>query len=347
MNWFEASDSSTDGIGNSRPPGPAQLTDHLEPGLAVLRFVYDSMRIDEEWSVREDRGFTWWGHQHAQRVWVEPGFDDEGIVVYRLRVETEVVRHIDFDGPQLELVNAFNMLAVTSALVPAPADTVLRYAASMWVHAGSVAWVANLLKSVVAIQAVHAESQGELLAKALGGGTPAISAHPASGVRPTPDAMLSVMGVITGAGSEPSWWAGPEMQAALTSLGQMPSTLLATGDERGLTAEFPHPAGTSLLQAKADEPHPALGNGMLVRLSLPDRLDDSDGPGWAAEMNRRELNSLVRAHSIGAWVIRSGTPTHVSFYPNFVKYPDDGELFNLLLTSVNRARWIADGFPAG
>src|SRR5438034_671528 len=37
-------------------------------GLEVLDFVSMSMQIDDSWSVRTARGFTWWGHRLAQRV---------------------------------------------------------------------------------------------------------------------------------------------------------------------------------------------------------------------------------------------------------------------------------------
>ena len=51
---------------------PAEWDVAHDAGLQVVEFVYRTMRIDEEWSIREPRGFTWWGHQLAQRVWAEP-----------------------------------------------------------------------------------------------------------------------------------------------------------------------------------------------------------------------------------------------------------------------------------
>ncbi len=38
-------------------------------GLEAVEQVYRDMQIDDEWSVREERGFTWWGAWLRQRVW--------------------------------------------------------------------------------------------------------------------------------------------------------------------------------------------------------------------------------------------------------------------------------------
>src|SRR5262249_53367177 len=69
-------------------PGPS------DPGVQVVELVYRNMQIDEEWSLRQERGFCWWGHEYAQRIWAEPGYDDDGIVIYRLNAEADVVRDI-------------------------------------------------------------------------------------------------------------------------------------------------------------------------------------------------------------------------------------------------------------
>jgi len=50
------------------------LDDTRDVGQQVLDDVFAKMQIDQEWSVREARSFAWWGHDLAQRVWVEPAF---------------------------------------------------------------------------------------------------------------------------------------------------------------------------------------------------------------------------------------------------------------------------------
>jgi len=41
------------------------MNDH---GIQLVWKIFRDMNIDEEWSVETDRGFTWWGHQFAQRI---------------------------------------------------------------------------------------------------------------------------------------------------------------------------------------------------------------------------------------------------------------------------------------
>ena len=37
-------------------------------GQAAVDSLYNVMQIDEEWSVRDTRGYTWWAKDRAQRV---------------------------------------------------------------------------------------------------------------------------------------------------------------------------------------------------------------------------------------------------------------------------------------
>jgi hypothetical protein len=46
----------------------------LDTGLRTVGDVFTNLEVDEEWSTRERRGFTWWAHRHAQRVWAEEPF---------------------------------------------------------------------------------------------------------------------------------------------------------------------------------------------------------------------------------------------------------------------------------
>ena len=56
MPWFRKGRKADSPMGNARPRGPAELVGDLDPGAAAVRWVYDAMRIDPEWSVWEDRG---------------------------------------------------------------------------------------------------------------------------------------------------------------------------------------------------------------------------------------------------------------------------------------------------
>ena len=77
---FEPLGDALDGSSTQVPAGAA-----IVPGLAVLRYLYDNSRVDAQWSVLGERGYTWWADGLAQRAWSEPALDDDGIAG---RVET-------------------------------------------------------------------------------------------------------------------------------------------------------------------------------------------------------------------------------------------------------------------
>jgi hypothetical protein len=152
-------------------------------GVSVVNAIAAMMSIDDEWSTREERGFTWWGKDYAQRVWSEPGFEDGGFEIF----------------------------------------------------------------------------QGE----------------------------------------------------------------------------------TSLLTVTTRESHPQLGNGALIELTLPVRFPEQDGPRFAGELNRRELESRTRSHFLGTWCWHDEFLRCVTFLPNVLNL-GHGDLFNFLTSSYGRAKWVAE-----
>src|SRR6266446_10020727 len=72
---------------------PEGVSHHdLDVGPEVIDFLYRSMQIDPEWSIREPRAFAWWGHRLAQRVWAEPVRHSDGYAVVRIVAETNLLR---------------------------------------------------------------------------------------------------------------------------------------------------------------------------------------------------------------------------------------------------------------
>ena len=120
------------------------------------------------------------------------------------------------------------------------------------------------------------------------------------------------------------------------------NTVLATGDADGLTAELPFQSETSLLTVATRESHPQLGNGVLIKLTLPVLFSEEDGPRFASELNRRELESLTQM--LTSWGAGAGTTRfvhYVTFLPNVLNL-GEGDLFNFLGASYGRAKWVAE-----
>ena len=103
-------------------------------GPVLIDHVFSSMRIDPEWSVREPRGFTWWGHRLAQRVWAEPVKASDGYHVVRLSARTDFLRNVPSSPRTAEYLAFMNHHASMSALVWAPEEHKIRLHCTAYAH---------------------------------------------------------------------------------------------------------------------------------------------------------------------------------------------------------------------
>lgn len=311
-----------------------------DPGRTVVDHIYSTLQIDAQWSVRGERGFTWWGKDYAQRVWAEPPFVEDGLVVSRLHARTDVVRGFSASREKLTMLASLNKLASLNAFVwDAQQPDRVALAAGMYVHDQNLAMVQRLFSFAVAMQAADAHRNASVLAFILGAECD-VSAHPGSGLRTEADDMLKIVerGVLP-EGRKESRWPGKEMEQAV-ALFSGPPCVLCTGDENGLAAEFPLAKATTLLTVNARATHPLLGSGLLMRLFLPFVLPVTESALEALRLNSLELQSLTRAAFLGSWCLDAGGVNHVSFYPNCIYLP--GLLPNLVLSAAVRARWVAE-----
>lgn len=313
-------------------------------GLRIVDGIGHSLSLDDEWATRTDRGFTWWGKDLAQHVWAEPAVDDDGLEVFRLHARTDLFRDFKSTPDDLTKLNALlAAYATTSGLLINEESGQVQFAASMYAHAESEDWVRRTFQLVVAMQAADAQIKADNLATPMGFAV-AASAHPTSGPRPDYDDMLSMLEQVAGVGQQPSMWKGDDMEATTMAVQRASSTVLATGDASGISAEFPFQSRTSLLTVTTDAPNPQLGNGVLLLLHLPMTIAESDeGVRFAAELTRRELASMTRAHYLGSWCWRDDGMHFVSFLPNMM-YLGGSMLLNVVISMAARAKWVAESF---
>ena len=65
-----------------------------ELGDKVLEYLFKTLAIDQEWSLRDKTGFTWWPHRLPQRVWFEPLRTEDGSAYIRIHAETLIFRNV-------------------------------------------------------------------------------------------------------------------------------------------------------------------------------------------------------------------------------------------------------------
>jgi hypothetical protein len=332
-------------------------------GLELVNHVYDLMQIDSKWTVWGPRGFTWWGWHFAQRVWAEPPFQDDGFSLSRVHARTDVWDDFDGRDQQMMLLGIGGMATTMYGFIQsAERPSCIQLASSVYVHAEILDWMRNLFSMAVATQV----AEGAILSGMPGdlyGMRPAKSAHPESGPRVQMDDMLNIIrDVVSPKGEARSAYAGEEMRELLALLNK-PPCVLATGDRRSISAEFPYPNSTSLIQLETEDKNPRVGNGLLALLTIPDGAHNGASrpsagtndivqalekgvDAWRAsgrsalKLNAREIASSTRAHFLGSWRQSDKGLTYASFYPNCLYRR--GCLQNLAMNHIMRARWISE-----
>jgi hypothetical protein len=330
-------------------------------GGSVVDHVFETMQIDDEWSIREAAGFTWWGHRLAQRVWADPPRKSFGENVVCLHAEMDLLQGVPNTPETLGLIASANQLATLNALVFDPEGGRVSLRCNAYFHEGNL-WLQQIFSSAVALQVAQAHVEMEALTEMLGG-EPLTSEHPTSGERPEPDDMLNVGAIFTHHGADSS----PFVEADFTRVLEMEPKpwLMATGSGAGLTAEFAfgdgvpailrsgsnqtgdQPLGTALFQATAEQEHPHLGSGCLLQLHLPMNLRPDSAAGLANELNVSESREWSAAHLLGAWYSRGSHVSFTAFLPAMVVRSHDSLsrqilVFNSILTMARRAQWARE-----
>jgi hypothetical protein len=126
--------------------------------------------------------------------------------------------------------------------------------------------------------------------------------------------------------------------------------ILVTETRLGMTAEFGFtdetPAvlggrGTSLFNLEAMTPHPQVGSGALMTLSLPSSWPRAEAAEIASKLNRAEASGreFVRAHLLGGWCVAAsdGSVTYAAFLP--AQFRGAGLLQNIVASIAVRSRW--------
>jgi hypothetical protein len=173
-----------------------------------------------------DRGFTWWPHRLAQRVWASAPVEQDGLPLVRVHAETDLFQVGAADWEQVApTFEAASMFASTSGYVLR--DGVVRLRCGMIVHDE----IQRFASSVMKIAALDQVTLAEQVMSSVDQLTPAVS-----GDREQPDEMLLALAGLPGR-DDPSAWAGSYMGSFAEMLTER--GIFSMGDDQGLTAEFP------------------------------------------------------------------------------------------------------------
>ena len=319
-----------------------------DPGIKAVGKIFRNLKIDTEWSQVFERGFVWWGHHFAQRVWADEPFEEDGLHISKVHAEMEFLRYPErsaFADDTLAL--GMGVASMSGPIMSDETKTLSLYCNAL-VHEENSFWLVRLFEFAMMLQHYDVEFKADQLAHELNW-TSARSSHPTSGPRPEMDDILNIVdGVIVNEGRKPFDTIYPEMFQDLAS-NLSNSGLITTSDHDGLTSYVPFGSDEALFRATIREEHPALGRGLLLNLSLPpediSEIYDIKGD-LILELNRLEKETSETTHFLGSWCLGSGkgenetTPAFVTFIPAMAC--NQNIFTNMVFSTLNHCRWAGE-----
>ncbi|OBJ86058.1 hypothetical protein A9W97_18795 [Mycobacterium gordonae] len=304
-------------------------------GIRVLDSLYEQLMIDEQWSIRRERGFTWWSYRLAQHVEVGEPVESGGLTVCVVRIWTDLVYEVDPATDPATMLGPLNAQTTLNALTWNSETATISECCTAVIHDEIFSWLSKILATAAILQNASATNRARGFAE-MTGGVPAASNHPSSGQRPDMDDILGVPQVVVQEGRQPSRFTGAKMAGVGRFLVDM--NFLGSVDETGLTCEVPFLSNapavmlssergdalqTSLMQVFTDVPHPDAGNGVLTILRLPISPEPDAVAAMANRLNLIEAQGAFMTNFLGAWCPDPTEPVRrtvafCSFIPNFL-----------------------------
>jgi hypothetical protein len=262
----------------------------------VLKFLTARMQIEAEWAVQEQTSFTWWAHPLAQRVWVAPPREFQGVQLRTLHIETDLIDDVPMTTSTWAKLANVNQFATLSSYVASKTEQSIKLHASVSLTADNYLLARAIGLHAMALQMADAYAEAAELAAAFGGHV-AATPHPRNGLRQQPDEMVGIVEIYQQRGAGASPFTTDEI-AELVQLEPRP-WIMAANETHKLLADLEFATGLpSRLELDADERHPSLGSGLQTRLMLPVDPDDA----IAQKLNANERLE-PDAHQLGAWCV--------------------------------------------
>lgn len=319
------------------------MSTEADAGLQAIETLRQVLAPEADRTQDEARGFRWWPHAHAMRVWAEPARADGSCVV---AVETVLFTGVAARGAE------FAKLAWRNAKDPGMSalrwdsqNGELSMRCGVIARPNDSAAPARRLCHAALLQIGESLRAADGLAVELPGATLA-----------TPPAPLAGLPVVE---QTETWQAyaseAPGLAAALAEqvsalAGVSPAPWLrVTRAAHGLDAEIacapPHQLkspgqGIALLRISATQAHPQLGAGLVCVLVPPSETEPVAERAYAtaALLNEAEAREWTGVDQLGGWCVHPAAGlSHVVFLPALAVEEDTAEV--LAWQAGMRARW--------
>lgn len=319
------------------------------------------LQVDDEWVVIEGDSWTWWPTATPISVTVGPARVVYGDVSYRVRARCELLNDVVLEEAELlDRLSIVNEGATLFAVVHNEEHGSIEATCAFTLHAGNESLGQLFSAALVLLAGLTREV--EAIAEYFGG-NPVRVPHPLSGLREDADEMADYVDlVVIPSGADPSLFAADASKVDFTALHGC--VYQGPNDKEGsaqaeftfyhnlpacLVGELEWTLGTSLVKVDGAGTHPELGNGLEVRLSVPDL--EPFPPHFAAVaaqlLNRLEADEETGVTFLGAWWARRREDDarrydlqFSQFLPSAFYQP--GLTGTVAWTMAERNRWLHD-----
>lgn len=315
-------------------------------GEQIIDQVHSKLQIDECWTNRKIRSFSWIAHRLEQTVSTNRPIQDGEFILFKLSAETAVVSAVRApDSVVYQVLSNLNQHSFGSCYSFDKSTQQIYATTNIWVHEQTAGWRSNIFDTYVIGQLCFAEAEADFIAEKCSG-IVAVKDHPISGYRHEPDSMLDVIDeLVSPKGQEPSRYSNAfEFEAVSDSakLGELVATLGSSAEGIALESSFDNYTAISVLNSSYK--HRLLGAGLSTWVRLPNEIDTEDGYRIASMLNlkEREIGPIGGQGHMGAWCVDESalgvkTITYRSFLPNIIYI--DGLIMDTAMACVARMRW--------
>jgi hypothetical protein len=311
----------------------------IDCGLTVVDNYFSLLGIDEKSCLREERGFTWWAEDLAQRIWSDPPVVRDGATVWKIHARTDFLTGFVTNPSNLGYLNQLASFASLGGglIRDALHRDRIQLASCLYATDATLQWAKSFFPSTAATQTAEAHLLAHMV-PAVAECSAAYSAHPAAGAARR-HRVLDLLGSFVKEGKNPPVWTSEEFGETAAELAEERYSVSASGS--GLTVQFPFRDLTALGEMTTGAEHPSYGHGLLVRLVLPITLSDEEDPQIVLRCNRFEIDSLTPAdHFTGSYYAGDEGFCYSNFIPNLQSYRGVPFLASLIRFLGWRARWL-------
>ena len=312
-------------------------------GATIVEHIRERMVYDDAWE-RLPNGFCYWIGNHRQEVTYNGPFDtadETGKQGWTVQIRTDYLqRKEDAQSTGLPALNDLAKSLCFSGIVIAEDGSTCSLGASGFVHEGNQAWVTLPLLQSATHQFLQCLQWPEPIPE-LASVWDAYQTTPPSPGAPEMAQTLQeqVAALFKNVTTDTPSFVKDEIQNLVATF-QSPPCVLCSGDDDGLTAEFPFLDRTQLLSVKENH-HSEWGKGFMIQLRLPFSNPAAETIAMSQNLSRHEVEATNQGMCFGPWLNDVSTGNTLSachFIP--ISYLSPNLLTNYVNYFVARARWV-------